>query len=71
VGYVDGNERIFNAFGVERWLWGTDGTRAVALGTDEQGDEALRVTDRLSDSDRAALRGETLPRVSHWSLSHA
>ena len=63
--------RIFDAFGVDRCLWGTDWTRAVALLTYEQGVEAFRVTDRLSDSDRAALMGETLQRVYNWSPSQA
>jgi L-fuconolactonase len=63
--------RIFDAFGVERCLWGTDWTRAVALLTYEQGVKAFRVTDRLSDSDRAALMGETLQRVYNWSPSQA
>ncbi len=35
----------------------------------EQGLEAFRVTDHLSDSDRAALMGETLMRVYNWSPS--
>lgn len=59
--------RIFDAFGFDRCLWGTDWTRAVALLTYEQGVEAFRGTDRLSDSDRAALMGETLARVYTWS----
>jgi predicted TIM-barrel fold metal-dependent hydrolase len=59
--------RIFDAFGFNRCLWGTDWTRAVGLLTYEQGVEAFRLTDRLSDSDRAALMGETLTRVYHWS----
>jgi predicted TIM-barrel fold metal-dependent hydrolase len=59
--------RIFDAFGLDRCLWGTDWTRAVALLTYEQGVEAFRVTDLLSDSDRAALMGETLARVYNWS----
>jgi len=63
--------RIFDAFGFDRCLWGTDWTRAVALLTYAQGVEAFRVTDRLSDSDRAALMGETLQRVYHWSPSQA
>ena len=62
---------IFDAFGLDRCLWGTDWTRAVALLTYEQGVEAFRVTDRLSDSDRATLMGETLQRVYNWSPSHA
>ena len=63
--------RIFDAFGFERCLWGTDWTRAVGLLTYEQGVEAFRVTDRLSDSERAALMGETLTRVYNWSPSKA
>jgi predicted TIM-barrel fold metal-dependent hydrolase len=58
--------RIFDAFGFDRCLWGTDWTRAVGLLTYEQGVEAFRVTDRLSDGDRAVLMGETLQRVYNW-----
>jgi L-fuconolactonase len=63
--------RIFDAFGFDRCLWGTDWTRAVGLLTYQQGVEAFRVTDRLSDGDRAALMGETLTRVYNWSPSTA
>jgi predicted TIM-barrel fold metal-dependent hydrolase len=63
--------RIFDAFGFGRCLWGTDWTRAVGLLTYEQGVEAFRVTDRLSDGDRAALMGETLQRVYNWSPSQS
>ncbi len=61
--------RIFDAFGFGRCIWGTDWTRAVGLLTYEQGVEAFRVTDRLSDTDRAALMGGTLARVYNWSPS--
>ena len=63
--------RIFDAFGFDRCMWGTDWTRATALLTYEQGVEAFRVTDRLSDSDRAALMGETLRSVYDWSPAKA
>ncbi|HJU15037.1 MAG TPA: amidohydrolase family protein [Stellaceae bacterium] len=63
--------RIFDAFGFDRCLWGTDWTRAVALLTYEQGVEAFRVTDRLSDTERAALMGESLARVYDWSPAAA
>src|SRR5262249_25651591 len=59
--------RIFDAFGLDRCLWGTDWTRAVALLTYEQGVEAFRVTDRLSDGDRATLMGGTLSRIYRWA----
>jgi predicted TIM-barrel fold metal-dependent hydrolase len=63
--------RIFDAFGFNRCMWGTDWTRAVGLLTYKEGVEAFRVTDRLSDSDRAALMGETLTRVYSWSPAKA
>ena len=61
--------RIFDAFGFDRCLWGTDWTRATALLTYGQGVEAFRVTDRLSEADRAALMGGSLARVYKWSPS--
>jgi predicted TIM-barrel fold metal-dependent hydrolase len=63
--------RIFDAFGLTRCMWGTDWTRAVALLTYREGVEAFRITDRLSDSDRATLMSETLTRIYHWSPSKA
>jgi L-fuconolactonase len=63
--------RIFDAFGFGRCMWGTDWTRAVGMLTYEQGVEAFRVSDRLSDSDRAALMGETLQRIYSWPPAQA
>jgi L-fuconolactonase len=63
--------RVFDAFGFDRCMWGTDWTRAVGLLTYEQGVQAFRVTDRLSDSDRALLMGDTLQRVYNWAPSQA
>ena len=59
--------RVFDAYGLERCLWGTDWTRAVRLLTYEQGVEPFRVTDRLSDSERATLMGGTLANIYKWS----
>ena len=59
--------RIFDAFGFERCLWGTDWTRAVGLLTYREGVDAFRVTDRLSDSERAVLMGGALQRIYNWS----
>ena len=61
--------RIFDAFGIERCMWGTDWTRAVKLLTFEQGVEAFRVTDQLSDAERSALMGGTLAKIYNWSPS--
>jgi L-fuconolactonase len=63
--------RIFDAFGFDRCMWGTDWTRAVGLLTYKQGVDAFRVTDRLSDSDRVTLMGDTLARIYNWSSSSA
>ncbi len=59
--------KIFDAFGFERCMWGTDWTRAVELLTYEQGVEAFRVTDQLSDSERRALMGGTLTKLYNWA----
>ena len=63
--------RIFDAFGIDRCLWGTDWTRAVNLITYEEGVEPFRRTDRLSEGERAALMGGTLERVYGWSPGSA
>jgi predicted TIM-barrel fold metal-dependent hydrolase len=63
--------RVFHAFGFDRCMWGTDWTRAVGLLSYEQGVEAFRITDRLSDSERTALMGETLQRIYNWSSAQA
>lgn len=64
-------ERIFDAFGLARCMWGTDWTRAVGLLTYQQGVDAFLITDHLSDSDRVTLMGETLQKVYKWSPSQA
>jgi L-fuconolactonase len=61
--------RIFDAFGFDRCLWGTDWTRAVAFLTYRQGVDAFRLADRLGESERAALMGGTLARIYDWSPS--
>ena len=63
--------RIFEAYSFDRCLWGTDWTRAVKLLTYKEGVEAFRVTDRLSDGDRAKLMGGTASRIYGWSPSKA
>ena len=63
--------RIIDAFSLDRCMWGTDWTRAVELLTYEEGVAAFRVTNRLSDNDRAMLMGGTLQRVYKWAPSKA
>jgi predicted TIM-barrel fold metal-dependent hydrolase len=59
--------RVFDAFGIDRCMWGTDWTRATNLLTYQQGVEPFRTTTRLSGSDKAALMGESLQRIYNWS----
>ena len=51
-------------------MWGTDWTRAVKLLTYKQGVDSFRVTDRLSEGDRATLMGGTLSLrgLPHFTL---
>ena len=59
--------RIFEAYGFERCLWGTDWTRATNLLTFEQGVEAFRVTETLSDDERATLMGGSVQQIYGWT----
>ena len=63
--------RIFDTFGLDRCMWGTDWTRATGLLTYKQGVDAFRVTDRLSDSDRATLMGGSVQRIYKWAPKKA
>jgi predicted TIM-barrel fold metal-dependent hydrolase len=59
--------RVFDAWGFDRCLWGTDWTRAFAVVNYEQAVEPFRVTDRLSDSERAMLMGGATTKAYGWS----
>ena len=63
--------RMIEAFGVDRCLWGTDWTRAVKFLTYAQGVDAFRVTNRISDSDKAKLMGGTAARLYGWAPGKA
>ena len=60
--------RLFDAYGIDRCMWGTDWTRTVGLLTYQQGVDAFRVTGELSDAERAALMGGSLSKVYGWAL---
>ena len=49
--------RVFDAWGFDRCLWGTDWTRAFAVVNYEQAVKPFLETKRLSDSERAMLMG--------------
>jgi len=63
--------RIIDAFGVDRCLWGTDWTRAVKFLTHKQGVDAFRVTNRISESDKVKLMGDTATRIYGWAPGRA
>jgi predicted TIM-barrel fold metal-dependent hydrolase len=63
--------RVFDAWGLDRCLWGTDWTRAFAVVDYEQGVEPFLKTDRLSDTERATLMGGACAKAYGWSPKKA
>ena len=59
--------RVFDAWGMERCLWGTDWTRAFAVVNYEQAVEPFRLTDRISASERAMLMGGACAKAYAWT----
>lgn len=63
--------RVFDAWGIERCLWGTDWTRAAAVVNYEQAVTPFRTTDRLTKSERAMLMGGACAMAYRWSPAKA
>ena len=63
--------RVFDAWGLDRCLWGTDWTRTFALVNYEQAIEPFLKTDRLSDTERAMLMGGACAKAYGWSPKKA
>jgi predicted TIM-barrel fold metal-dependent hydrolase len=61
--------RIFDAWGMDRCLWGTDWTRAHAVVSYEDGVKPFVETDRLSASDREMLMGGATSKTYGWAPS--
>ena len=59
--------RVFDTWGLDRCLWGTDWTRAFAVGNYKQAVESFRLTDRLTESERATLMGGACARAYGWN----
>ena len=59
-------KRIFDTFGIDRCLWGTDWTRAVNLLTYAEGVDAFLNSPILNSSDRSGLMGGNLARIYDW-----
>jgi predicted TIM-barrel fold metal-dependent hydrolase len=60
-------KRIFDAWGFERCLWGTDWTRAFAVVNYENAVKPFLETKRLSESERAMLMGGACAKAYGWS----
>jgi len=58
--------RIFDAWGFERCLWGTDWTRAFAVVNYEQATRPFLETKRLSAGERAMLMGGACAKAYGW-----
>lgn len=59
--------RVFDAWGIERCLWGTDWTRAQAVVNYEQAVTPFLETDRISADERAMLMGGACAKAYGWS----
>ena len=59
--------RVFDAWGLDRCLWGTDWTRAFAVVNYEQAVEPFRLTEHLTESERATLMGGACARAYGWA----
>lgn len=59
--------RVFDAWGFDRCLWGTDWTRAHAVLGYEQAVRPFLTTDRLNDTERAMLMGGACAKAYGWS----
>lgn len=64
----DALARIFDAWGFDRCLWGTDRTRASAVVSFEQAPRPFLETNRLSESERAMLMGGACAKAYRWGL---
>jgi L-fuconolactonase len=63
--------QIFDAYGLDRCMWGTDWTRAVELLTYEQAVEAFQLTDQLTDNEKSILMGGSLAQIYQWSPTNS
>lgn len=59
--------RVFDAWGIDRCLWGTDWTRAHAVLSYKQGVEPFRTADRLTEDERAMLMGGASAKAYGWA----
>lgn len=60
--------RIFDTFGMDRCMWGTDWTRTAAVVNHADAVAAFREHWPLSNSDRTAFFAATAARIFHWPM---
>jgi predicted TIM-barrel fold metal-dependent hydrolase len=60
-------EQIFEAFGLERCLWGTDWTRAVEVVSPEDAVRSFKETPHLSNDEKQILMGGTTAAIYNWT----
>jgi predicted TIM-barrel fold metal-dependent hydrolase len=58
--------RVFDAWGLERCLWGSDWTRTQEFVSYEQAIEPFRMNERLSEGERAMLMGGAVAKAYGW-----
>jgi predicted TIM-barrel fold metal-dependent hydrolase len=58
--------RVFDAYGFDRCLWGTDWTRTTDFLSFREGVDAFRQHARLTEDERAALMGGALQTIYDW-----
>ena len=60
--------KIIDTFGLERCMWGTDWTRAVKILSYQQGVDAFKLTDQLSEHERTQLMSGNLQKIYKWDF---
>ena len=63
--------KILDAYGLERCMWGTDWTRAIKILSYQQGVDAFRLTDQLTDHEKTQLMGGNLQKIYKWDFGKA
>ena len=59
--------RVFDAFGFNRCMWGTDWTRALDRLSYKEAVDAFLVTKRLTEAEKSQLMGGALTHIYRWS----
>jgi predicted TIM-barrel fold metal-dependent hydrolase len=63
--------RVFDAWGLDRCLWGSDWTRTFPIVSYDQAVAPFLITDRLTDAERAMLMGGACAEAYGWSPKKA